>query len=87
MIELIHRCTTMKQLSQQITVFAFIIFVLTFSRGQSPVDVAGNPTHVANSSGVWSSSTTWGGQSPTMNARIHIPAGKDNRVQKGEKFG
>lgn len=52
---------------------AILLISLATLHGQSPMQVAGTPTHTASQSGSWGDSSTWGGSPPGNNARVLIP--------------
>ncbi len=56
-------------------VLFILIFTVSISFAQSPMQVAGTATITATSSGNWSTASTWGGILPVNDDRVHIPNG------------
>lgn len=56
-----------------------LLFTSVEAFSQSPLSIVPLTavTHTAVESGVWSNPSTWGGQTPSNGARIHIPEGRE----------
>lgn len=60
---------------QRLLIVLIISLPVNFIFSQTPMQVAGTATITATSSGNWSSSSTWGGSTPSNDARVLIPNG------------
>ena len=65
----------MNRLFQSLLILLIISSSVNYAFSQTPMQVAGTATITATTSGNWSSSNTWGGSTPSNDARVLIPNG------------